>query len=1019
VVIGGCDVSRDDSLVNYCRAALGLFLFVSTAVTAAIASPVATPIRLTIVLNYRHEAELERFVEQLDNPAIGLAPQPLTAEQFRDTFAPSEADYAQTLAALERLGLRPTRLYSNRTVIDVTGSAAVVERAFSTRIENVRHPDGSIGYANATPIALPFELQRTVLGVAGFDDTRFKTLNRRGRRSSAKPGPLQGPDTGLGPIALERVYDMGVLHGFDGAGQGAGVVIDADYLNSDLAKYLKFFKVARTGPPTVRILIDGGPPPGLTNDSIETTLDVETIVGTAPGVALYVYEMPQIDSASILDAYNQVNSDDKVGAVNSSFGMCETNTDQKNFPRLADKLALQGAALGIVYAAATGDSGTEECVFSQPGGVGSPASSPNIVAVGGTTLFLKADGTRITELGWYDSGGGQSAIFKKPSYQKGVPRVTGAQRIIPDIGFDADPSSGVSTYINGGWYGPTGGTSLASPIFTAIVSELAQFNHKRVGNAHNLLYNRFKNVGYGSANAPQFFDAIGASNGYWYATKGYDAVTGIGSMDAWNFMNKGKPPAGAAAPANPARTGVVTLRYHHRDELAKLIETSSDPFSPMYGHFVTADQFRAYFAPTQAEYAATVSGLRRAGFGIARTWDNRTIVDVTLPEHSSHAIPALAYADRVVENPSSGIATRNLRGNPHAQPVASGTGYGPDGGYGPNVLMQALNFPTLHGYTGKGTNVGDIIDGAPLDADIATFLNAFGIKRTGGKTTVIPVNPGTAPDVDLADINAEWLVSTAPAARLYVYQMPVYDNVDLLDAYTKVVSDNIVDVANISLSRAENNNIDMALSLVPIFQQGAAEGITFEDISFGGVNAGLVPDRAFPLIPADMADGIAVGAVNAIVSGGKIVALSGMPDSGGGVSELFPVFKEQQGIKGVNPSGRNTPDMSVVSEINGNSASIYFENGWNGNFLFTNATPIASLIAEYKQMTGHRLGAFDRTLYRLFAKQGYKNGITDITVGCNGVLHNKAVCAKPGYDITSGIGSFTDTYALGQRLKSP
>jgi hypothetical protein len=159
-----------------------------------------------------------------------------------------------------------------------------------------------------------------------------------------------------------------------------------------------------------------------------------------------------------------------------------------------------------------------------------------------------------------------------------------------------------------------------------------------------------------------------------------------------------------------------------------------------------------------------------------------------------------------------------------------------------------------------------------------------------------------------------------------------------------------------------------------------------------------------------------VGASNAIVSGGKVVAQSAMSNSGGGISELFPTFAEQKRVKGVDPAGRNTPDMSVVSEINGNSASLYFENSWGGNFLFTNAAPIASLVAEYKQMTGHRLGAFDRTLYRLFAKDGYQNGIVDITAGCNGVDHGAAVCAKPGYDITSGIGSFANAYVLGRRL---
>jgi subtilase family serine protease len=1015
---------RQDTLVNYCRIAFGFALSACSLAAAASAAPLArppraayqdlgraasaTPMRLAVVLNYRREAELENFVERLGDPASAM--RPLTAQEFRDAFAPSEAEYAQTLAALARLGLRVARTYANRTVVDVTAPAAAVERAFATRIDTVRRADGTFGYAAVTPVSLPAELRQTVFGVTGFDNERFKTYNRRGRRSSAKPGPLQGPDTGLGPIAIETAYDLPVLHGYDGSGEAAAVVIDADYLDADLAKYLKYFKVARTGPATVRVPVNGGAPPGLSQDSLETTLDVETIVGLAPGVAMYVYEIPQFDSADVIDAYNQVNADDKVGAVNSSFGGCETTWDKKSFPKLADHVALQGQALGIVYAAASGDSGAQECPFDQPpGGVAAPASAPHFVAVGGTTLLLRADGTRITELGWWSGGGGVSSVFKKPSYQQNVPQATGSMRILPDVAFNADPGTGVSTYIQGGWYGPTGGTSLSSPIFTALMTELAQFRGTRIGNANAMLYNRFRSVGYGSKKAPQFLDAIGDSNGYWWATKGYDAVTGIGSMDGWNFTNPAKPAVAQG------RAAVVTLKYHHLDELEKLIETSSDPFSPMYGHFLTAEQFRAYFAPTEAEYAATVAALRRAGFTIGRTWENRTLVDVTLPAGNADAARRLPFVDRVVVNSTAGLAVRDLRHPP--MPSVPGPSNGPEGGYGPNVFMQALNFPTLHGFSGKGANVADIIDGIPAEADIATFLKQFGIARTGPKTKVVRVNPGRPPDVDLADIDAEWLLSTAPGASFYVYEMPNYDNVNLLDAYTKLVQDNVADVANISLSRCENAQVDMALSLVPIFQQGAAQGITFEDVSFGGVSGCFVPNRLFPLIPADMADGIAVGGVNAIVGGGKILALSGMPGSGGGISEMFPRLPEQRAIKGTYPAGRNTPDMSVVSEINGNGPSLYFENGWNGNFIFANSTTVASLVAEYKQMTGHRMGAFHRTLYRLFARDGYKNGITDITSGCNGDLNGAPVCAKPGYDITAGIGSFTNTYALGQRLK--
>ena len=672
-----------------------------------------------------------------------------------------------------------------------------------------------------------------------------------------------------------------------------------------------------------------------------------------------------------------------------------------------------------MYAAASGDSGTHECGFgSGPGGVTSPASSPNFVAVGGTTLLLRADGTRIGELGWYDSGGGMSALFKMPAYQKGTPQATGTQRIVPDVAFDADISSGISTYIGGGWYGPTGGTSLASPIFTAIVTEFAQIRNARIGNAHNILYTRFKAKGYGPKAAPQFLDAIGSGNGYWYATKGFDAVTGIGSMNAWNFTTNGKPPApaNASSAAPGGRSAVVTLKYHHRDELSQLVETSSDPFSPMYGRFLTADQFRSYFAPTAAEYASTVAALRNAGFGIGRTWENRTVVDVTLPARSFDAARALPFVDRVVVNSTIPSAVRRSPTNALVPSMPSPSN-GPDGGYGPNIFMQALNFPTRHGFDGKGAKIADVIDGVPTPSYVALFLKQFGITRTGPKTKVIAVNPGTAPDTDLANIDAEWLVGTAPGASFYVYSMPEFNNVNLVDAYSKIVQDNIVDAANISLSNLENNNVDLALALVPIFQQAAAQGISLEDISFGGLNGGLVTNRPFPLVPADMSDGVAVGGVNAIVTGGRIAALSGMPNSGGGISELFPVPPEQKGVKGVNQSGRNTPDISVVSEINGSGASIYFEGSWGGTFIFTNSAPVASLLGEYKQMTGHRMGAFDRTLYRLFAKNGYKNGITDITTGCNGVLNGQAYCAKPGFDLTSGIGSLTDTYALGQRLK--
>ncbi len=513
-------------------------------------APATMRIHLAVVLNYRHDAELQQFVALQGNQPAGNR-MILSAEQFRDYFASSAQDYARTAMLLTNEGFTVTRTYANRTVIDVSAPAAVAEHAFATELHVVRQADGSMHYANLKPAYLPDELKGVVFGVIGFDDLRvLKPTYVRGSALHAlvKIGPpLQGPDLGLGPFVFSTAYDLPVQHAvagskggqtYDGTSQAAAVVIDADFLDSDLAAFLTYFHVKRTGPKTVRVPINGGPPPGLIADSTETTLDVETIVSNAPGVALYVYEMDSLAYASVIDAYNQVNADDRVGAVNSSFGGCEDQTTPANFPQLANHLALQGNALGIVYAASSGDYGTYECTinFGFPGGVSAPASGPSFVAVGGTTLFPHLNGTYSREIGWYSSGGGISDIFSMPSYQVGIKNAIPKWRNVPDVAFDGDPSSGAAFYIAGGWFGPIGGTSLASPIFIALAVELAQYGHCRLGNIHPALYHAFTTYQYSRpVGATLFHDAIGGNNGYYTATPGFDQLTGIGSIDGWNF----------------------------------------------------------------------------------------------------------------------------------------------------------------------------------------------------------------------------------------------------------------------------------------------------------------------------------------------------------------------------------------------------------------------------------------------------------------------------------------------------
>ncbi|MEO6991854.1 MAG: protease pro-enzyme activation domain-containing protein [Candidatus Baltobacteraceae bacterium] len=338
-------------------------------------------------------------------------------------------------------------------------------------------------------------------------------------------GPITGPDGGYGPLAVAGGYDLPVQHGYSGTGHATGVAISGDYQNSDLSTFLSYFGVNRSGPATVRVAVDGGAGFNPSSpDSEESTLDVETIVGNAPGTALYMYLFPDLSSQHIEDGYNRAVSDGIVDVLNSSFGGCETGDTA--FDTATNQIAQQGAAKGITFAASSGDSGSAECNGST--GVSAPASGPYFVAVGGTTLSVTSTGGYVSETAWSGSGGGISVEFAEPTYQVGVAGASSNGRNVPDVAFAADPNSGDSFYFAGAWAGPIGGTSWASPIYSALQTEINQRQSNRSGYVDPRIYAAFANNGYNA-----FHDITSGSNGAYSAHTGFDNVTGIGSAKGY------------------------------------------------------------------------------------------------------------------------------------------------------------------------------------------------------------------------------------------------------------------------------------------------------------------------------------------------------------------------------------------------------------------------------------------------------------------------------------------------------
>jgi kumamolisin len=499
----------------------------------------ATQVNLAIVLKYRNQDDLDKLVEDQADPGSGQYHHFLSQGHFVEKFGPTADQYEATIKQLQDAGFTVTHTFANRTVVDVSGPAPAAEKAFSTQIHNVQLSDGSARYIETISPTIPAQLGQTVFAVVGLDSAHtmhpmyaFPATRSTPVRGAVRPNKapiLFGPDHGYGPAAYRIAYDFPKALG---QGQATGVVGDADFLDTDLSGFLTYFG-EKQKVKTVRVPVDGGAPPNqISPDTVETNLDVETVVGINPDTTLYMYTVPpgQSNINNFTDMYNQAVQDNKVDTVNTSYSQCETAFDP-NFPKAADKIFEQGGAEGITFHASSGDYGVYTYGCSNEVSVGSPTDTPHGVSIGGTTLEIDhTTGKEISEVGWDDTGGGVSVVFPVPSYQKGVKNVIKSGRNLPDVAFDANPNSGSSFYYDGSFQGPIGGTSLASPIFGAGITAVDQTNKSKAGYLNTTMYKAWDKIGYGKGAKAYFRDITVGSIGQYSAMKGYDQMSGIGVM---------------------------------------------------------------------------------------------------------------------------------------------------------------------------------------------------------------------------------------------------------------------------------------------------------------------------------------------------------------------------------------------------------------------------------------------------------------------------------------------------------
>jgi kumamolisin len=483
-------------------------------------------IEASLVLALQHRGQLARFLSPRAEgglPAHGVR---LTPGRFGARFGLSLRRIATISDALRQHGLSVIETYPQRTALRVAGSAAAFERAFGTELQNRGDSAGRRWFAPRVAPRVPDWLGAGVTGITGLDTRPVMVA-------------ADVPAGGLGPSTLARAYDIQPLRaaGIDGAGQTIAVVSYDSYRPSDLATFDSKFSIR--GPQIRRELVSGGTHPG--SQQQEVDLDLETIHGIAPGAQIVDYEAPP-GIAGDADVINQIVADHRARVISTSWGVCDLLVPPAI--RLAEQNALAAArAAGITIFAASGDQGAYDCqsadVSDQRPSVDWPAASDSVVAVGGTRLAVRADGSYLAEYGWEDvlqgdgSGGGLASVTPRPPWQRG-PGVDNAQsdghRQLPDVAGPADPTSGMVVFTRGRT-AEIGGTSAAAPFWAgalALMREYAQRHGARdLGFIAPLLYRLAANP----ATADAFHKPIRGGNRRFSVTPAWNYVDGLGSPD--------------------------------------------------------------------------------------------------------------------------------------------------------------------------------------------------------------------------------------------------------------------------------------------------------------------------------------------------------------------------------------------------------------------------------------------------------------------------------------------------------
>ncbi|MBK6019212.1 protease pro-enzyme activation domain-containing protein [Streptomyces sp. MBT53] len=477
-------------------------------------------ISVAISLTPRNDKALDTFVANVSNPRSSSYGHYLTKAQFAARFGRTDAEVKQVKDFLRAQGLTVGKVHSGNLLVDASGTAAQLEKAFGTKLSTWKDAkSGRAFYANETAPTLPTGIADLVSDVTGLNNRA--QLHHQG---SAKVNPHNGPGGGYTPAQIKGGYNVSGT--YTGSGQKIALLEFDGFQQSNITKYDTNYSLGSPTPTVSKV--DGGSG-ALGDGQVEVELDIEVLHAIAPKANVTVFEGPNSDAGEV-DTYQAI-VDSGIPTTSISWGASESQRTTSNI-NAVDAVFKAGAAEGLGFYAASGDDGSDDAGDGTTT-VDYPAADPYVTGVGGTTLTVTSANAWSKETAWSGGGGGKSSVFKIPSWQTAVQKTAGGgYRQVPDVSALANPSPGVSIYSQGSW-GTVGGTSAAAPewaAFGALYNQQAAAAGKaNLGFANPALY---------TAKGTGFHDITSGSNGAYSAASGWDFTTGWGSYNAATLAAK-------------------------------------------------------------------------------------------------------------------------------------------------------------------------------------------------------------------------------------------------------------------------------------------------------------------------------------------------------------------------------------------------------------------------------------------------------------------------------------------------